>query len=1063
MINPWGNRQRLREQQLEAELAQVKSACALQQLVINSMRDGMLALNAQGRLVLGNDAAAALLDLTGEPPAPHEWPARYGLHSPGTDRMLEPHEVPVARVLAGEAVHDVDIDIRGTGGQSARTVRCSFVPMTSEVGVAAAMVVMRDISDLRELQAEQSRSVAATGELQRKLVEAQETGRLGNWELDLASQKLWWSDEVHELLGVPKAGFDGSIATLLAAIHPDDRSLFMRERSHALRKGELLETEYRVVLPRGDIRWIHHIGRHFAATAARPARRAGVMQDITSRKQADSELLLLRNAVNRLNDMVIITRADPVTGTGPEIVYVNDSFVKSTGYGSAEVIGMTPRILQGPRTDRAALDRIRHALEHRRAVREELVNYRRDGTPFWVEIDISPLRDDRAVVTHFIAVQRDTTTRKLAGQALLASERRYAALFENAPLPMWVATEDGSAFLAVNDAMQKQYGYSQEEFSRLSLFDLRPPSEHARLARRLALPASERRTDAFWTHQRKDGSIFEVEVMTTSVGHMGKPAVFAIVNDISARVRAEREVQLHVLSLERLAAASQAIASRQTLDTIAEELALFARDILGCDRAEFLVAEMMATCIPVNPPDTAGDTRSLLDVPVNSASGKCLGLLRLSGKSGGGSFTQMDRHLAAELAQAAASSMEKALLIDDVSALNASLELRVANRTAQLEEQRAMFSALAEDSPQIVWMVDKDGAVTYMNRSWYELTGTSAPEGLGHSWTQYIHPDDLAAMQTNWAQSRAAGTLFTGQRRFRAQDGRYRTMAYRAALVVSAGRATFWVGVDADITDIKATEEALRRSNAELEAFSYTVSHDLRSPLAAIDGFSKLLARHMGENQSPKARHYLDRMGAGIARMGQLIEAMLFLAQVSRSQMHWTTVDISAMAREIVAELREGEPQRSVSVLIEDDLVATADPRLLQVILQNLLGNAWKFSSRTSAAVLGLTREPDGSFCVKDNGVGFDMTYGNKLFGTFERLHSEADFPGTGIGLASVKRAVERHGGRIRAESEPGVSTRFYFTLSEVTLTEGTPLEVIQPRAVEPVPNKADLATEDAH
>jgi light-regulated signal transduction histidine kinase (bacteriophytochrome) len=134
-----------------------------------------------------------------------------------------------------------------------------------------------------------------------------------------------------------------------------------------------------------------------------------------------------------------------------------------------------------------------------------------------------------------------------------------------------------------------------------------------------------------------------------------------------------------------------------------------------------------------------------------------------------------------------------------------------------------------------------------------------------------------------------------------------------------------------------------------------------------------------------------------------------------------------------VAELCDREPQRNVSVLIEDALVATADPRLLQVILQNLLGNAWKFSSRTAGAALSLTRQTDGSFCMKDNGVGFDMAYASKLFGTFERLHSETEFPGTGIGLASVKRAVEQHGGRIWAESDPGVSTRFCFTLSEVS------------------------------
>lgn len=614
--------------------------------------------------------------------------------------------------------------------------------------------------------------------------------------------------------------------------------------------------------------------------------------------------------------------------------------------------------------------------------------------------------------------------------ARLASERRYEALFEHAPLPMWVSTEDGSAFLAVNQAMHRQYGYTQDEFSRLSLFDLRPESEHQRLARRLAVPANERGKDVYWLHKRKDGSIFEVEVMTTPVVHMGKPAVFAIVNDISARARAEQEVHRHILSLQRLAAASQAIAGQRSLEGIASELTLFARDILECSHAGFVPAPVAGADgrLAVDAGATVAETS--LDVPLCSAEGNMLGVLHLSGKSSSG-FSRLDHYLAAELAHVAASSMEKALLIDDISALNASLELRVLKRTAELEEQRAMFRALAEGAPQIVWMVDKDGAVTYLNRSWYELTGSKPPQGLGQTWTQYVHPDDRAEMERNWAKCRADGTLYTGQRRIRAQDGRYRSMAYRAAPVVNGGQATFWVGVDADITDIKATENALRQSNAELEAFSYTVSHDLRSPLAAIDGFAKLLGRQLADHNNPKARHYLDRIGAGISRMGQLIEAMLFLAQVSRAQMHWATVDLSAMAREIAAELREADPRRRITVSIDDGLLAVADSRLMQVILQNLLGNAWKFSSRTAAASVSLTREPDGVFCVQDNGVGFDMAYAGRLFGTFERLHTEAEFPGTGIGLATVKRAVERHGGRIWAWSDPGVATRFYFTLSE--------------------------------
>ncbi|MES2975565.1 MAG: PAS domain S-box protein [Pseudomonadota bacterium] len=881
----------LRERQHDDDLRQVKSAYELLELVLNSMRDGVLAVNASGNLVLSNECAGMFLDLDGPAPAPGEWAAHYGLYLPGSDRLLKPQEVPLERALAGETVRDVDIDIRGGRHKPVRTVRCSFLPMRSADGIAGAMVVMHDITDLLDLQSGQARSLLAMTELQRKLVEAQQIGRLGNWELDLATGKLWWSDEVHELFGVPKENFDGSLAAMMAVMHPDDRQGFIRLRSRAVRAGAALELEYRVVLPGGEVRWIHQIGRAFPGPDGKPARRAGVVQDITSRKQSDSELLLLRNAVSRLNDVVVMTKADPVTGSGPEIVYVNDAFVKLTGYATAEAIGRTPRFLQGPGTDRAALGRIRQALERRRAVREELVNYTQDGKPYWIEIDISPLRDDRAVVTHFIAVQRDVTARKHAEQALLASERRYAALFEQAPLPMWVSSEDGSAFLAVNEAMEKQYGYSREEFSRLSLYDLRPESEHERLARRLALPASERGMDAYWLHKRKDGSVFEVEVMTTPIGHMGKPAVFAIVNDISARVSAEMEVHRHVLALQRLATASAAIASHQHVQEIAGELAAFAKDIVGCSHAEIRAA----AAHPQEPSEV-----SSLEVPMTGAAGNSLGVLTLSGKING-SFSRLDSYLAVELANVASTAIEKAQLIDEVSALNTGLELRVSQRTK------------------------------------------------------------------------------------------------------------------------------------ELEAFSYTVSHDLRSPLAAIDGFTKLLARQLGDSQSPKARHYLDRIGAGVLRMGQIIEAMLFLAQISRTQMHWATVDLSAMAREIVAELRETDARRDVSVTIENGLVAMGDSRLMQVVLQNLLANAWKFSSRRAGAAISFTRQSDGIFCVTDNGVGFNMEYSARLFGTFERLHSDSDFPGTGIGLATVKRAVERHSGRIWAESTPGVQTRFFFTLSETT------------------------------
>ena len=231
----------------------------------------------------------------------------------------------------------------------------------------------------------------------------------------------------------------------------------------------------------------------------------------------------------------------------------------------------------------------------------------------------------------------------------------------------------------------------------------------------------------------------------------------------------------------------------------------------------------------------------------------------------------------------------------------------------------------------------------------------------------------------------------------------------------------------------------LQAANLELEAFSYSVSHDLRTPLSAIDGFSGLLDRDIGAGELTGARgkHYLNRIRAGVAQMGELIDALLSLAQVSRSSLRLDSVNLSALAGALVDMYRERDPGRAVDVEIEPELWVQGDARLLQQVLDNLLGNAWKFSGRQSQARISLARatgvdeEGQAVYVVRDNGAGFDMAYAQKLFGAFQRLHTVTEFEGTGIGLATVQRIVTRHGGRVWGESAPGQGAAFYFTLGQ--------------------------------
>ncbi len=218
----------------------------------------------------------------------------------------------------------------------------------------------------------------------------------------------------------------------------------------------------------------------------------------------------------------------------------------------------------------------------------------------------------------------------------------------------------------------------------------------------------------------------------------------------------------------------------------------------------------------------------------------------------------------------------------------------------------------------------------------------------------------------------------------------------------------------------------------ELEAFSYSVSHDLRAPLRSIDGFSLALLEDCGDQLNDEGRRHLERVRAATQRMGQLIDDLLNLSRLSRVELQPAQIDLSAMAREIFAELAQAEPGRVVETVVAGGLSTRGDPRLIRVALQNLLANAWKFTSRSANARIevGQMNTPRGlAFFVRDNGAGFDMAYADKLFGAFQRLHTQADFPGTGIGLAIVHRVLRRHGGAVWAESAPERGATFYFKL----------------------------------
>ncbi|WP_205525518.1 sensor histidine kinase [Pyxidicoccus trucidator] len=270
-------------------------------------------------------------------------------------------------------------------------------------------------------------------------------------------------------------------------------------------------------------------------------------------------------------------------------------------------------------------------------------------------------------------------------------------------------------------------------------------------------------------------------------------------------------------------------------------------------------------------------------------------------------------------------------------------------------------------------------------------------------------------------------------------------LSRRQLVLLSGDYESLLERAQSQANDLRASEARLEQrvaqrtqeltvANRELESFSYSVSHDLRAPLRAVDGFSQALLEDEGERISEDGHEHLRRLRAAATRMGQLIDDLLRLSRLSRAELTREPVDLSALARDVTDGLKRTEPGRDATFDIAPGLTTRGDARLLRVVLENLLGNAWKFTSQRSGARIEFFAESqDGRphYCVRDNGVGFDMAYSGKLFSPFQRLHRPTEFPGTGIGLATVQRIIHRHGGDITAEAAPDGGATFRFTLEE--------------------------------
>jgi PAS domain S-box-containing protein len=366
----------------------------------------------------------------------------------------------------------------------------------------------------------------------------------------------------------------------------------------------------------------------------------------------------------------------------------------------------------------------------------------------------------------------------------------------------------------------------------------------------------------------------------------------------------------------------------------------------------------------------------------------------------------------------------------------------------EIAEALEFNQTILESSPIGISTFDSSGQLVFINDAGLKITGGTKELAL----QQNINFNQLDAWKQAGLLGIARQVLSTGmsdnsQTYVKTAFGKELWMDYRFSRFITGGEPNLLVMYE-DITERKLTEEQiiklnldltrraheLTKINKELESFSYSISHDLRAPLRAMNGFSQMLFNDYHDKLDDEGKEYLQIMRSECNRMSDLINGLLNLSRLSRKELKLEDVDLSVMAETIAAELQRSEPERQVEFAITPEIKAYGDKILLQSVLQNLLDNAWKFTSKHDQARIefGITeQEGQNAYFIHDDGAGFDMRYVNKLFGTFQRIHGVDEFPGNGIGLAIIQRIIHHHGGQVWAESEVEKGATFYFTLNE--------------------------------
>ncbi|MBE9224605.1 PAS domain S-box protein [Phormidium sp. LEGE 05292] len=919
-------------------------------------------------------------------------------------------------------------------------------PSTEGLGI-----YYRDITERQAALHDRQQAEAALQASEEQLRLTLEFAQIGNWAWYILENRVTWNSKIFQLLGLDPNTVEASHNAWRDRIHPDDLEQVEAAIYQALLNHTDYEAEYRVIYPDGSIHWLMGKGRGIYDRTGQPVRMLGVIIDITERQAALHQRQQAEAALQASEEQLRLTLEFTQIGSWDWHIQENRIIWNHNHF---QLLGLDPKTAEvnyeiwrdriHPDDIEGVEATIRHALLTRIDYDTEYRVVYPNGSIHWRMAKGRAIYDRSGQPVRMLGVIIDINDRKQAEEALQASEEQLRLTLEFTQIGSWdwhiqenliIWNHNHFRLLGLDPkTAEVNYEIWRDCIHPDDIEGVEATIRHALLTRidydteyRVVYPNGS----IHW-RMAKGRAIYD---------RSGQPVrMLGVIIDINDRKQAEIDLRE---SEERLRLALQATnqgfydLNVQTGDAIVS--AEYTR-ILGYELEELqetnakwrerLHPEERETVYQVYADYIAGKRDEYrVECRQKTKTGEWKWILSV------GKVVEWDK-----------SGKPIRIL-----GTHTDISDRKQTEAALLASEKQLRSIL-ENMPVMLDAVDADGNIIVWNQECERVTGYSAEEIMHNpqAWEKlYPEPIYREKMLTQWL------TIGHNYRNWEwnllSKNGEIKTIAWSniSEFFPVPGWTAWGVGIDiserkkAEIKIIQLNQTLEQRvkertaelaaANQELEAFSYSVSHDLRAPLRGIDGFSKVLLERYANQLDEQGKHYLDRIRAGTQRMGELIEDMLMLSRVTRADMKRVPVNLSALAQEISENLSESQPQRSVQWNIAPEITVLGDAALLRIVLENLLSNAWKFTSNCTQTQIefGTTLISDNTpaYFIRDNGVGFDMTYVHKLFIAFQRLHSTNDFPGTGVGLAIVQRIIHRHGGKVWAEGIINQGAIFYFSL----------------------------------